>query len=206
MTNIAVFISGRGSNFIKLQENIWKGEISNANIAVVFSNKNDAKGLEFAKEHNIPTIVLDEKDYSNRKEFDKAIIDVIKPYNVDLICLAGYMRIVTEELVNEYKNRILNIHPALLPAFPGLNSQKQALDYGVKVAGCTVHFVDTGVDTGPIVLQKVVDVKSDDTLDILTSKILEQEHVAYSEAVNLFCTNRLTIKDRTVKISETGIN
>lgn len=200
MINIAVFISGRGSNFLALLKNIEKGVIKNCQIAVVFSNNPNAKGLEYAAEAGIKTIVIPSKNRSDRVEYDKEIINALSEYNVDLICLAGYMRIVTEELVEAYKNKIINIHPALLPSFPGLHAQKQALDYGVKVSGCTVHFVDGGMDTGPIILQKTVPVYDNDTEDTLSARILEQEHTAYSEAVALYAAGRLKVSGRKVEI------
>lgn len=200
MINIAVFISGRGSNFLALLKNIEKGVLKNCQIAVVFSNNPNAKGLEYAAEAGIKTIVIPSKNRSDRVEYDKEIINALSEYNIDLICLAGYMRIVTEELVEAYKNKIINIHPALLPSFPGLHAQKQALDYGVKVSGCTVHFVDGGMDTGPIILQKTVPVYDNDTEDTLSARILEQEHTAYSEAVALYAAGRLKVSDRKVEI------
>lgn len=200
MINIAVFISGRGSNFLALLKNIEKGVLKNCQIAVVFSNNPNAKGLEYAAEAGIKTIVIPSKNRSDRVEYDKEIINALSEYNVDLICLAGYMRIVTEELVEAYKNKIINIHPALLPSFPGLHAQKQALDYGVKVSGCTVHFVDGGMDTGPIILQKTVPVYDNDTEDTLSARILEQEHTAYSEAVALYTAGRLKVSGRKVEI------
>lgn len=200
MINIAVFISGRGSNFLALLKNIEKGVLKNCRIAVVFSNNPNAKGLEYAAEAGIKTIVIPSKNRSDRVEYDKEIINALSEYNIDLICLAGYMRIVTEELVEAYKNKIINIHPALLPSFPGLHAQKQALDYGVKVSGCTVHFVDGGMDTGPIILQKTVPVYDNDTEDTLSARILEQEHTAYSEAVALYAAGRLKVSGRKVEI------
>ncbi len=200
MINIAVFISGRGSNFLALLKNIEKGVLKNCQIAVVFSNNPNAKGLEYAAEAGIKTIVIPSKNRSDRVEYDKEIINALSEYNIDLICLAGYMRIVTEELVEAYKNKIINIHPALLPSFPGLHAQKQALDYGVKVSGCTVHFVDGGMDTGPIILQKTVPVYDNDTEDTLSARILEQEHTAYSEAVALYAAGRLKVSGRKVEI------
>ena len=200
MINIAVFISGRGSNFLALLKNIEKGVLKNCRIAVVFSNNPNAKGLEYAAKAGIKTIVIPSKNRSDRVEYDKEIINALSEYNVDLICLAGYMRIVTEELVEAYKNKIINIHPALLPSFPGLHAQKQALDYGVKVSGCTVHFVDGGMDTGPIILQKTVPVYDNDTEDTLSARILEQEHTAYSEAVALYAAGRLKVSGRKVEI------
>ncbi len=200
MINIAVFISGRGSNFLALLKNIEKGVLKNCQIAVVFCNNPNAKGLEYAAEAGIKTIVIPSKNRSDRVEYDKEIINALSEYNIDLICLAGYMRIVTEELVEAYKNKIINIHPALLPSFPGLHAQKQALDYGVKVSGCTVHFVDGGMDTGPIILQKTVPVYDNDTEDTLSARILEQEHTAYSEAVALYAAGRLKVSGRKVEI------
>lgn len=200
MTRIAVFISGRGSNFIALHENIKKGIIKDAEISVVFSNKGDAKGLDYAKKENIEVIVIPSKDYNNRQEYDKKIVEALKPYNIDLICLAGYMRIVTPELIKAYENKIINIHPALLPSFKGLHAQKQALEYGVKYSGCTVHFVDEGMDNGAIILQKIVEVYDDDTEDILSERILKQEHIAYSEAVSLITSGKVVINGRKVSI------
>lgn len=200
MINIAVFISGRGSNFLALLKNIEKGVLKNCQIAVVFSNNPNAKGLEYAAKAGIKTIIIPSKNRSDRVEYDKEIINALSEYNIDLICLAGYMRIVTEELVEAYKNKIINIHPALLPSFPGLHAQKQALDYGVKVSGCTVHFVDGGMDTGPIILQKTVPVYDNDTEDTLSARILEQEHTAYSEALSLYAAGRLKVSGRKVEI------
>lgn len=202
MINIAVFISGRGSNFLALLNNIENGTLKNCNIAVVFSNNPNAKGLEYAEKAGIKTIVIPSKNRSDREEYDKEIINALSEYNIDLICLAGYMRIVTEKLVEEYNNKIINIHPALLPSFPGLHAQKQAIDYGVKVSGCTVHFVDGGMDTGPVILQKTVPVYDTDTEDILSARILEQEHIAYSEAVALYAAGRLKVSGRKVEVLE----
>lgn len=200
MINTAVFISGRGSNFLALLKNIEKGVLKNCHIAVVFSNNPNAKGLEYAEKAGIKTIVIPSKNRSDRIEYDREIINALAEYNIDLICLAGYMRIITEELVEAYKNRIINIHPALLPAFPGLHAQKQALDYGVKVTGCTVHFVDGGMDTGPVILQKTVPVYDNDTEDTLSARILEQEHIAYSEALSLYAAGRLKVSGRKVEV------
>lgn len=200
MINTAVFISGRGSNFLALLKNIEKGVLKNCHIAVVFSNNPNAKGLEYAEKAGIKTIVIPSKNRSDRIEYDREIINALAEYNIDLICLAGYMRIITEELVEAYKNRIINIHPALLPAFPGLHAQKQALDYGVKVTGCTVHFVDGGMDTGPVILQKTVPVYDNDTEDTLSARILEQEHIAYSEALSLYAAGRLQVSGRKVEV------
>lgn len=183
-----------------LHENIKKGIIRDAEISVVFSNKEDAKGLDYAKKENIEVIVIPSKDYNNRQEYDKKIVEALKPYNIDLICLAGYMRIVTHKLIKAYENKIINIHPALLPSFKGLHAQKQALEYGVKYSGCTVHFVDDGMDSGAIILQKVVEVYDDDTEDTLSERILKQEHIAYSEAVSLITSGKVVINGRKVSI------
>ena len=200
MINIAVFISGRGSNFIALHENIKKGVIKNAEISVVFSNKEDALGLYYARKENIPVIVIPSKDYKDRHEYDNLIVKSLKPYNIGLICLAGYMRIVTDELISAYENKIINIHPALLPSFKGLNAQKQAVEYGVKFSGCTVHFVDGGMDSGAVILQKVVEVYDDDTEETLSERILKQEHIAYSEAVSLITDGKIELSGRKVTI------
>lgn len=200
MINIAVFISGRGSNFIKIYENIKSGVLKNTAISVVFSNNPKAKGVDFAKENNIPVIIIPSKNRLDRENYDREIIEALKPYNIDLICLAGYMRIVTNVLIDQYKNKIINIHPALLPSFTGLDAQKQAIEYGVRYSGCTVHFVDTGVDTGPIILQSVVEVSQNDTEETLSEKILKEEHKTYSKAISLFADNKLIINGRKVEI------
>lgn len=200
MINIAVFISGRGSNFIKIYENIKSGVLKNTAISVVFSNNPKAKGVDFAKENNIPVIIIPSKNRLDRENYDREIIEALKPYNIDLICLAGYMRIVTNVLIDQYKNKIINIHPALLPSFTGLDAQKQAIEYGVRYSGCTVHFVDTGVDTGPIILQSVVEVSQNDTEETLSEKILKEEHKTYSKAISLFADNKLIISGRKVEI------
>lgn len=197
-----MFISGRGSNFQVLNENIKNGSIKNAEICVVFSNNENAKGLEYAKSENIPVIVIPSKNYSDRQEYDRQVVNALSSYSIDLICLAGYMRLITDELISSYENKIINIHPALLPSFKGLHAQKQALEYGVKFSGCTVHFVDSGMDSGAIILQKVVPVYDDDTEDILSLRILEQEHIAYSEAVSLITEGRVQINGRKVYIKE----
>jgi len=171
------------------------------NPTVVISNKPDAKGLEIARKLGIKTEVIESKGFKgSRWEYDKKIIATLEKYGVTpkkgLVCLAGFMRIISPEFVKKYRNRILNIHPALLPSFPGLNAQKQAIDYGSKYSGCTVHFVDPGVDTGPIVLQSVVKIKKDDTEKTLASRILKKEHQTYVEAIKLFAENKVKIKGR----------
>lgn len=176
------------------------------NPSIVISNKPDAKGLKIAQKMGIKTEVIESKDFNgSRWEYDKKIISALEKNGVTpkkgLVCLAGFMRIISPEFVKKYKNRIINIHPALLPAFPGLDAQKQAIDSGVKYSGCTVHFVDSGVDTGPIILQLVVKVRNNDTEKTLSKKILAKEHQAYPEAVRLFAENRIKIVGRKTIIS-----
>ena len=176
------------------------------NPAVVISNKSDAKGLAVAKKMGINIEVIESKNFKgSRTEYDKKIIDMLVKNGVTpkngLVCLAGFMRIISSEFVKKYKNRIINIHPALLPAFPGLNSQKQALDYGAKYTGCTVHFVDAGMDTGAVIIQAVVEIKGKDTEKSLAKKILKEEHRIYSEAVNLFAKKKIKVSGRKTIIS-----
>jgi len=176
------------------------------NPAVVISNKSDAKGLIIAKKMGINIEVIESKNFKgSRTEYDKKIIDMLVKNGVTpkngLVCLAGFMRIISPEFVKKYKNKIINIHPALLPAFPGLNSQKQALDYGAKYTGCTVHFVDAGMDTGAVIIQAVVEIKEKDTEKSLAKKILKEEHRIYSEAVNLFAKKKIKVSGRKTIIS-----
>ncbi len=194
--NIAVFVSGSGTNL----QAIIDAQIKSANLAVVLSNKPDAYALERALKHNIPVEVVDHKEFDTREAFEAELIERLKKYNVKLIVLAGFMRILTSFFVNNYKHRIINLHPALLPSFPGIHSAKQALDYGVKITGVTVHFVDDGVDTGPIILQSVVPIDDSDSEDSLLEKIHKEEHRIFPEAVKLFCEGRLSISGRKVII------
>ncbi len=194
--NIAVFVSGSGTNL----QAIIDAQIKSANLAVVLSNKPDAYALERALKHNIPVEVVDHKEFDTREAFEAELIERLKKYNVKLIVLAGFMRILTSFFVNNYKHRIINLHPALLPSFPGIHSAKQALDYGVKITGVTVHFVDDGVDTGPIILQSVVPIDDLDSEDSLLEKIHKEEHRIFPEAVKLFCEGRLSISGRKVII------
>ena len=171
---------------------------------VVISNKSTAKGLKIARKLGVQTEVVESKGFQgSRWEYDKKIISVLKKYQVTpkngLICLAGFMRIISPEFIKKYKNRVLNIHPAILPAFPGLDAQKQAIDHGVKYSGCTVHFADDGVDSGPIIVQAIVKVKDDDTEETLAKRILSKEHKAYSEAVKLIAENKIKVVGRKVK-------
>ena len=198
-TRVGILISGRGSNMVSLLEGMRDGSIQ-GEPAVVFSNVPDAPGLAKAAELGVPTEALSHKGFKPRQEHEKRVIEILRRHEVELVCLAGYMRLLSPLLVGAFRGRILNIHPALLPAFPGLHSQKQALDYGVRVSGCTVHIVDEECDHGPIVLQAVVPVLDDDDEDSLSERILEQEHRLYREAVALYCAGRLRIEGRRVRI------
>ncbi|MBI5043003.1 MAG: phosphoribosylglycinamide formyltransferase [Nitrospirae bacterium] len=196
---LGVLISGRGSNLQSVIE-ASKNGIIDADIAIVISDKKDAYGLVRAKENDIPTLFLSPKDYKNREDFDKKVVEELNNYKVDLVLLAGFMRIVTSALIEPFRNRIMNIHPALLPSFPGLDAQKQALEYGVKFSGCTVHFVEEGMDEGPIIIQAVVPVMDNDTVDSLSERILKYEHKIYPIAVQLFAEGRLKVEERRVKV------
>lgn len=199
MIKIAVLVSGRGSNLQAIIDSIENGYLK-AQICVVVSDIGDAYALERARKHGINAVNIDPKVFGSKDSYEEEVLRVLKNHNVQLVLLAGYMKILGKTLLAAYKNRILNIHPALLPAFPGLHAQEQAFRYGVKVAGCTVHFVDEELDGGPIIVQKCVEVKDDDTAQTLAEKILEQEHKIYPEAVKLFVENRLRLEGRKVKI------
>ena len=179
---IGILISGRGSNMVALVDAVKSGDIPDSEVAVVISDKPDAPGLEKARERGVETLVI-ERHGRSREEHDAEIISELRKRDVELICLAGYMRLLSRDFVHAFDGRILNIHPSLLPDFPGLNVQQQALDAGVKVSGCTVHFVNEDLDAGPIILQRTVEVKGGDTAETLSARILEQEHGAYVEAV-----------------------
>ena len=196
---IAVLVSGRGSNLQAIIDAIESGKI-NGKIEVVISNKEDAYALERAKRHNIEGIFIDSSSYKNKDDYDRAIITILEKKDIGLVCLAGFMRILTPYFVNKYKRRIINIHPSLLPAFPGLEAQKKALDYGVKFTGATVHFVDEGVDSGPIILQSIVPVLDTDTPEILSERILKEEHRIYPEAIKAFAEGRIVVKGRRIVI------
>ncbi|ATU07321.1 phosphoribosylglycinamide formyltransferase [Methanohalophilus portucalensis] len=199
--NIAVLISGRGSNLQSIIDNVENGYIPNACVSVVISDKKDAYGLERAMDHGINAVFIDPAAYQSKEKFETALLDVLARFSTDVLLLAGFMRILGSNVIKAYSNRIMNIHPALLPSFKGLHAQKQALDYGVKIAGCTVHFVDEGMDSGPIILQKSVPVLDSDTEESLSERILAQEHIIFPEAVKLFAEGRLDIKGRRVHIS-----
>ena len=199
LLKIAVLVSGSGSNFQALVDHIEAGKIP-ARIALVVSNKPDAYALKRAEKHGIPTVVHENKGFANRREYDAALVDLLKQHDVSLVILAGFMRILSDVMINAFPHSIMNIHPALLPAFPGLDAQKQALEYGVRFSGCTVHFVDCGTDTGPIILQSVVHVEDNDTEETLAARILKEEHRTYPEAVRLFAEGKLVMEGRRVKI------
>lgn len=184
---------------------IEDGTLKNVKACVVISNKRDVRALDIAKQHRVNALFIDDEGKKGASwDYDKKIVECLQDHGVTpengLVCLAGFMRILSKEFVQRYKWRIMNIHPALLPSFPGLNAQKQTVEYGVKISGCTVHFVDEGVDTGPIIIQAAVEVKDDDTPDSLAARILEYEHKIYPEAVRLFSEGKLSIEGRRVKV------
>jgi len=198
---IAILLSGRGSNFEAIYRAIEEGKI-NAEIGVVISNKEDARGLLRAKEFGLETLFLNPKEFSSREEYDLKLAEEIEKRDIDLICLAGWMRILTPPFVQRFRNRIMNIHPSLLPSFPGLEAQKQALEYGVRYSGCTVHFVNEEVDAGPIILQAVVPVFQNDTVETLSERILKEEHRIYPTAIRLFVEGKIRIEGRRVIIED----
>jgi len=197
---IAVFLSGRGSNFMALSDAVQSGNI-NADIALVFSNKKAAAGLLHARKMGLETLYLRPKNFDSREVYDERVAEEVKKREIDLICLAGYMKILTPGLCRKFKNKIINIHPALLPSFPGLHVQQKAIDWGVKFSGATVHFVEAEVDMGPIIIQAVVPVKQDDTEETLSARILKEEHKIYPEAVRLYFEGRLEVRERRVFIT-----
>lgn len=198
---IGVLVSGNGSNFQAILDALESGRITNGRIACLISNTADAYALERARKHNIPALVLDHKGYANRAAYDQALVALLQEHGVQLVVLAGFMRLLSPVMVEAFPHAIMNIHPALLPAFPGLDAQQQALEYGVRYTGCTVHFVDTGTDTGPIIQQAVVPILADDTVESLSQRIHGEEHRIYPEAVRLFCAGRLRVEGRRVHIS-----
>jgi len=194
---IGVLLSGRGSNFEALADGVSAGRIPGAEIAIVVSNREGAPGIERARTRGLATRVIPSKGLE-REPYDRQVVEALREANVDLVCLAGYMRLLSPYFVAAFPQRILNIHPSLLPSFPGLESQKQALDYGVKLAGCTVHFVDENLDAGPIVLQAVVPVEDHDTEDTLSARILKEEHRIYSQAVRIVLEGKFKLEGRRV--------
>src|SRR5216683_2192898 len=194
---IGVLLSGRGSNFEALADSVAAGRIPNAEIAIVVSNREGAPGIQRAESRRIPTRVIPSKGLE-REVYDRQVAAVLDEYKVDLICLAGYMRLLSPYFVASFPQRILNIHPSLLPSFPGLEAQRQALEYGVKVSGCTVHLVDENLDAGPILAQAIVPVRDDDTDATLSARILAEEHRIYSDAVRLIISGRFRVEGRRV--------
>src|SRR5580700_6363452 len=198
MKSLGILLSGRGSNFVAIADNIDAGRIRDARIAVVISNKADAPGIATARQRGLTAVVIPSKGRS-REEHDREVVATLKQHGVDLICLAGYMRLLSPWFVRQFPHQILNIHPSLLPAFPGLEAQEQAFAYGVKVSGCTVHFVDEELDHGAIILQKAVQVLDSDDEHTLAARILEQEHIAYSEAINVVLEGKFEVVGRRLK-------
>jgi phosphoribosylglycinamide formyltransferase-1 len=196
MKNLGILLSGRGSNFEAIADNVASGKLD-AEIAVVVSNRQDAPGIESARRRGLTALVMLSKG-KVRDEHDREVVAALQQHQVDLVCLAGYMRLLSPWFVQQFPNRIINIHPSLLPAFPGLDAQKQAFDYGVKVSGCTVHFVDENLDHGAIILQKTVPVLPDDDDHSLAARILEQEHIAYTEAIRVVLEGNYRIDGRRV--------
>ncbi len=199
LTNIAVLASGHGTNMQSIIDKIDFGYL-NAKIAIVISDKSDAFALERAKKHKIQAIFLDPKKAKSREEYDKLIIKQLEKYTVEIVVLAGFMRLLSKYFVDKYENKLINIHPSLLPSFPGIHGYEDAWQYGVKVSGCTVHFVDEGCDTGPIILQKINPIKDDDTFESFKERGLKIENEALPEALKLFCEGRLKVDRRKVKI------
>ncbi len=205
MVPISVLVSGRGSNLEAVMDAVDNRYITKGEVKLVVSNKPGSPALDIAKKHGVPGIALDDQGFPKRSwEYDQKTITALKSHGITpkdgLVLLAGYMRIISDEFIDEYRNRIMNIHPALLPSFPGLEAQKQALERGVKIAGCTVHFANTTVDAGPIILQAQVPVREDDNVESLSSRILREEHRIYPEAVRLFTEDKLKVEGRKVVI------
>jgi phosphoribosylglycinamide formyltransferase 1 len=195
MKSLGILLSGRGSNLVAIADNMDAGRIPNARIAIVISNQPDAPGIAAARERRLTTLVIPSKGRT-REEHDREVVAALSEHKVDLICLAGYMRLLSPWFVRQFPRRILNIHPSLLPAFPGLEAQEQAFAYGVKVSGCTVHFVDEELDHGAIIVQRTVPVLDSDDEHTLAGRILEQEHVAYTEAINIVLNGSFQIVGR----------
>ncbi len=200
MKKLGILLSGRGSNFEAIAESVAAGRID-GEIAVVISNRSQAKGLETARLRGIEAVSIPSNGL-DREEYDRLVIAELRKREVDLVCLAGFMRLLSAHFVREYALRILNIHPSLLPAFPGLDAQHQALEYGVKISGCTVHFVDENLDSGPILVQAQVPVLNDDTSETLSARILKEEHRIYTEAINIVLAGRYRIEGRRVILED----
>ena len=198
---IGVLISGRGSNMMSILDACERGDI-NGDVVVVISNKANAEGLQKAAERGAEALAVSHRDFPDRELFDRAVVEKLEKREVNLVCLAGFMRLLSPWFVSRFRNRVMNIHPALLPSFPGLHGQKQAVDHGVKISGATVHFVDEKLDHGPIIIQRAVEVRDDDSEDSLAERILKIEHQIYTEAVKHFCADRLHVEGRKVFIHD----
>ena len=201
MVKLGVLASGRGTNLQSIIDHIKLGELE-ADIKIVISDKREAGALKKARKEKISHQFIDPKEYNTDKEFEKQIVKTLKRCQVELVVMAGFMRIMSPYFIDHFRNRVMNIHPSLLPSFPGLNAHEQALEYGVKVSGCTVHFADEGMDSGPIILQKTVPVNSDDTVETLSDRILEKEHIIYPEAIRLYEEGKIEVVDKKVRIKK----
>ena len=197
--NIGVLVSGSGSNLQAIIDNAEKG-LLDADIGVVISNNPGAYALERAKKHNIPAVVIEHSDFSEREDFDQKMIEVLRSHSVELVVMAGFMRVLSSMFLEAFSMKVINIHPAILPSFPGLHSQERAFEYGVKFSGCSVHFADEGVDTGPIIIQAVVPVYDSDTDETLSARILKEEHRIYSQAIQFYAEGKLEVVGRKVRI------
>ena len=201
MINLGVLVSGSGTNLQAIIDSIEAGRVD-AVIKIVISNNPDAYAIERAKKHHIPVFLIQDSHFSSREECDRHLVEVLRAHSIDLVALAGFMRLLSPAFIKAFPMKIMNIHPALLPAFPGLNVQKKAVEYGVKFSGCTVHFVDDGIDTGPVITQAVVPVHDNDTKETLTKRILKEEHRIYPQAIQFFAEGRIEIKERKVIIKD----
>jgi phosphoribosylglycinamide formyltransferase-1 len=199
---IGVLASGRGSNFQSIVDSIESGYLKNVEVSILITDNDTAFAIERAKKHGIPYLIMKPKEFRSRDDYYATVAAELKKRGVGLVILAGFMRVVGKPLIDEFTNKIMNIHPALLPSFPGLHGQKQANDYGVKISGCTVHFVDEGMDTGPVIIQAAVPADYDDTEDVLSKRILEYEHKIFPEAIKLFAEGRLEVVGRRVKVAD----
>lgn len=204
LLRIGVLASGGGTNLQAIIDRCQDGSLA-TEIAVVITNNPGAGALDRASKADIPTLCINHRDFSQREDFDNAVVNALQEAEVDLVVLAGFMRIITQTFIDAFPDRVINIHPALLPAFPGLHVQQQALDYGARFSGCTVHFVDGGVDTGPIIIQAVVPILPEDTVDTLSARILEQEHRIYPRAIQLIAEDRVRVAGRQVTIRDGGL-
>lgn len=198
---IGVLVSGSGTNLQSIIDSVDKG-LLDADIRVIISNNPDAYALKRAKRHNIPAVIIEHGHFKEREKFDREMINILRSYSVELVVMAGFMRILSPVFLEAFPMRVMNIHPALLPSFPGLHAQQKAFEYGVKFSGCTVHFVDDGVDTGPVIIQAVVPVYDDDTEETLTARILKEEHRIYPQAIQLYAEGKLEVAGRKVRLKD----